>query len=84
MIDAICNHLREVGEAGEYEALIACIQQRRCHWNCVLHMQFFSIIEVSYALHMRAIGTELAFNKQNSHFKSAKPIHAHVLKNGSD
>ncbi|KAK8506777.1 hypothetical protein V6N13_065899 [Hibiscus sabdariffa] len=71
MIDAICNHLR-----GDYEAFIACIQQLRCHWNCVLHMQqFFSITEISYTLHMRAIGTELAFNKQNSYFKSAKPIH---------
>ncbi|KAA3453303.1 2OG-FeII_Oxy_2 domain-containing protein [Gossypium australe] len=51
MIDSLCHHLREVGEVGEYEAVIACIQQRRCHWNPVLHMQqYFSIAEVSYAL----------------------------------
>ncbi|KAK9029031.1 hypothetical protein V6N11_026160 [Hibiscus sabdariffa] len=49
----------------------------------VAPVPFFSIVEVSYALHMRAIGTKLAFNKQHSHFKSAKSIHAHVLKNGS-
>ncbi|XVF85550.1 hypothetical protein PTKIN_Ptkin17bG0126200 [Pterospermum kingtungense] len=51
MIDSLCHHLREVGEAGEYEAVISCIQQRRCNWNPVLHMQqYFSVAEVSYAL----------------------------------
>ncbi|XWS69463.1 hypothetical protein CRYUN_Cryun04dG0181200 [Craigia yunnanensis] len=51
MIDSLCHHLREVGDVGEYEAVIACIQQRRCNWNPVLHMQqYFSVAEVSYAL----------------------------------
>ncbi|KAL1112993.1 hypothetical protein V6Z11_D02G161800 [Gossypium hirsutum] len=51
MIDSLCQHLREVGEVGEYEAVIACIQQRRSNWNPVLHMQqYFSVAEVSYAL----------------------------------
>ncbi|KAL4278362.1 hypothetical protein GQ457_03G026730 [Hibiscus cannabinus] len=67
IIDAICNHLCEVGEAGEYEALIACIQQRRCHWNCVLHMQqFFSITEVSYALQ------QVAWRRRQMHHDHAK------------
>ncbi|KAK8579564.1 hypothetical protein V6N12_069885 [Hibiscus sabdariffa] len=67
MIDAICNHLREVGEAGEYEALIACIQQRRCHWNSVLHMQqFFSITEVSYALQ------QVAWRRRQMHYDHEK------------
>ncbi|XWS34362.1 hypothetical protein CRYUN_Cryun21dG0032800 [Craigia yunnanensis] len=51
MIDSLCHHLRDVGEVGEYEAVIACIQQRRCNWNPVLHMQqYFPVAEVSYAL----------------------------------
>ncbi|GMI83449.1 hypothetical protein like AT1G14710 [Hibiscus trionum] len=67
MIDAICNHLREVGEAGEYEAFIACIQQRRCHWNSVLHMQqFFSINEVSYALQ------QVAWRRRQMHYDHVK------------
>ncbi|XP_071926442.1 RNA demethylase ALKBH10B-like isoform X3 [Coffea arabica] len=51
IIDALCHHLRVVGEPGEYDGVIGCIQQRRCNWNSVLHMQqYFSVNEVAYAL----------------------------------
>lgn len=51
IIDSLCHHLRVVGEPGEYDLVISCIQQRRCNWNPVLHMQqYFSVSEVLYAL----------------------------------
>lgn len=50
IIDALCHHLRMMGEPGEYEGVIGCIQQRRCNWNSVLYMQqYFSVAEVVYA-----------------------------------
>lgn len=51
IIDSLCHHLRSVSEPGEYDGVIGCIQQRRCNWNPVLHMQqYFSVAEVMYAL----------------------------------
>ncbi|RAL48058.1 hypothetical protein DM860_017849 [Cuscuta australis] len=51
IIDAMCHHLRMLGEPGEYEGVIGCIQQRRCNWNSVLYMQqYFSVAEVVYEL----------------------------------
>ncbi|TXG57129.1 hypothetical protein EZV62_018442 [Acer yangbiense] len=51
IIDSLCHHLRSVGEPGEYDQVISCIQQRRCNWNPVLHMQqYFSVGEVLIAL----------------------------------
>lgn len=51
IIDSLCNHLRTVGEPGEYDMVVNCIQQRRCNWNPVLHMQqYFSVGEVLFAL----------------------------------
>ncbi|KAL5763016.1 hypothetical protein ACOSP7_019280 [Xanthoceras sorbifolium] len=51
IIDSLCHHLRSVGEPGEYDLVISCIQQRRCNWNPVLHMQqYFSVGEVLFAL----------------------------------
>lgn len=51
IIDVLCHHLRVVGEPGEYDGVIGCVQQRRCNWNPVLHMQqYFSVNEVVYAL----------------------------------
>ncbi|XP_022978263.1 uncharacterized protein LOC111478296 isoform X1 [Cucurbita maxima] len=51
IIDALCHHLRAVGEPGEYDVVIGCIQQRRCNWTPVLHMQqYFSVAEVMFAL----------------------------------
>ncbi|KAG6405508.1 hypothetical protein SASPL_133098 [Salvia splendens] len=51
IIDALCHHLRAVGEPGEYDGVIGSVQQRRCNWNPVLHMQqYFSVADVVYAL----------------------------------
>lgn len=51
IIDALCHHLRTVGEPGEYDGVIGSIQQRRCNWNPILHMQqYFSVADVVYAL----------------------------------
>ncbi|KAL0409050.1 UNVERIFIED_CONTAM: RNA demethylase ALKB [Sesamum radiatum] len=51
IIDALCHHLRTVGDPGEYDGVIGSIQQRRCNWNPILHMQqYFSVAEVVYAL----------------------------------
>ncbi|KAG8382668.1 hypothetical protein BUALT_Bualt05G0101200 [Buddleja alternifolia] len=66
MIDALCHHLQAVGEPGEYGGVIGCIQQRRCNWSPILHMQqYFSVAEVVYALQQvgwrrqqRAVGFE--------------------------
>ncbi|XP_021292693.1 uncharacterized protein LOC110422952 isoform X5 [Herrania umbratica] len=67
IIDSLCHHLREVGEVGEYEPVIACIQQRRCNWNPVLHMQqYFSVAEVSYALQ------QVAWRRRQRHYDQGK------------
>ncbi|KAJ6898996.1 hypothetical protein NC652_025485 [Populus alba x Populus x berolinensis] len=51
IIDSLCHHLRAVGEPGEYDLVVGCIQQRGCNWNHVLHMQqYFSVGEVVAAL----------------------------------
>ncbi|KAD2393448.1 hypothetical protein R6Q59_012255 [Mikania micrantha] len=51
IIDSLCHHLKSVGEQGDYDGVIGSIQQRRCNWNPVLHMQqYFSIAEVLNAL----------------------------------
>ncbi|XP_075481598.1 LOW QUALITY PROTEIN: RNA demethylase ALKBH10B [Primulina tabacum] len=51
IIDALCYHMQSVGEPGEYDGVMGCIQQRRCNWNAVLHMQqYFSVADVIYAL----------------------------------
>ncbi|KAJ4825226.1 hypothetical protein Tsubulata_022367 [Turnera subulata] len=51
IIDSLCHHLRLVGEPGEYDLVIGYVQQRRCNWNHVLHMQqYFSVAEVVLAL----------------------------------
>ncbi|XP_065856257.1 RNA demethylase ALKBH10B [Euphorbia lathyris] len=56
IIDSLCHHLRAVGEPGEYDVAIGCIQQRRCNWNPVLHMQqYFSVGEVIFALQQAAL-----------------------------
>lgn len=51
IIDSLCHHMCIVSEPGEYDAVLNCIQQRRCNWNPVLHLQqYFSVAEVTYAL----------------------------------
>ncbi|PON60835.1 Alpha-ketoglutarate-dependent dioxygenase AlkB-like [Parasponia andersonii] len=67
MIDSLCHHLRAVGEPGEYDGVIGCIQQRRCNWNPVLHMQqYFSVAEVMYALQ------QVAWRRQQRHYEPVK------------
>ncbi|KAF4347978.1 RNA demethylase ALKBH10B [Cannabis sativa] len=67
MIDSLCHHLRAVGEPGEYDVVIGSIQQRRCNWNPVLHMQqYFSVAEVMYALQ------QVAWRKQQRHYDPVK------------
>ncbi|KAK1423631.1 hypothetical protein QVD17_18937 [Tagetes erecta] len=51
IIDSMCHHLKSLGEGREYDEVIGCIQQRRCNWSPVLHMQqYFSVAEVLHAL----------------------------------
>ncbi|CAK9176618.1 unnamed protein product [Ilex paraguariensis] len=67
IIDALCNHLRVTGEPGEYDGVVGCIQQRRCNWNPVLHMQqYFSVTEVLYALQ------QVSWRRQQRYFEPAK------------
>ncbi|XP_044493278.1 RNA demethylase ALKBH10B-like [Mangifera indica] len=51
IIDALCQHLRTVGESGEYDLVLNHIQNRRSNWSQVLHMQqYFSVGDVLFAL----------------------------------
>ena len=51
IIDAMCDHLKGVGDHGEYDGVIGCLQQRRVNWYPVLHLQqFFSVSEVVHSL----------------------------------
>ncbi|XP_024540325.1 uncharacterized protein LOC112340445 [Selaginella moellendorffii] len=51
IIDALCQHLQMSGSPGEYDLVVACIQQRRFSWNPILHMQhYYSVAEVLMAL----------------------------------
>lgn len=55
IIDGLCHHLRTISEPGEYDAVVGCIQQRRCNWNAVLYMQqYFPITEVMQTLKQAA------------------------------
>ncbi|KAJ6351101.1 hypothetical protein OIU78_007097 [Salix suchowensis] len=66
IIDSLCHHLRVVGEAGEYDLVVGCIQQRRSNWNHVLHMQqYFSVGEVIVALQQAALRRQQ--QQQNHH-----------------
>ncbi|KAI8538799.1 hypothetical protein RHMOL_Rhmol09G0131400 [Rhododendron molle] len=63
MVDSLCHHLRLVGDPGEYYWVIGCVQQRRCNWSPVLHMQqYFSVAEVMYALQ------QVAWRRQQNRF----------------
>ncbi|KAG2701752.1 hypothetical protein I3760_06G058300 [Carya illinoinensis] len=67
IIDSLCHHMRTVGNLGEYDNVIGCIQQRRCNWNPVLHMQqYFSVAEVVYALQ------QVAWRRQQRHSETLK------------
>ncbi|GKU96439.1 hypothetical protein SLEP1_g9675 [Rubroshorea leprosula] len=69
IIDSVCSHLRTIGEPGEYDAVLACIQQRRSNWSPVLHLQqYYSVAEVTHALH------QAGFKRQQTqrHFDQVK------------
>lgn len=57
IIDSLCHHLKSSSEnGGDYDEVIGSIQNRRCNWNAVLHMQqYFSVAEVVYALQQVAL-----------------------------
>ncbi|XP_020573266.1 uncharacterized protein LOC110019780 [Phalaenopsis equestris] len=56
IIDALVHHIRLMGEPGEFEHAIGCIQQRRCNWTPVIYMQhYFSIGDVLLALHQAGL-----------------------------
>ncbi|KAL5708358.1 hypothetical protein ACHQM5_019160 [Ranunculus cassubicifolius] len=79
IIDCLCNHLRAIGEPGEYDVLMGCVQQRRVTWNPVLHMQqFFSIAEVTYALQQTAWKTQ-----QQKNFDKVKVSEKEFKRSGS-
>ncbi|KAG1358779.1 RNA demethylase ALKBH10B [Cocos nucifera] len=67
IIDSLLHHLRAIGEPGEYDSVVGFIQQRRCSWNPVLHLQqYFSVADVAYALQ------QIAWRKQQRHFDHPK------------
>ncbi|XP_010241461.1 PREDICTED: uncharacterized protein LOC104586031 [Nelumbo nucifera] len=77
IIDSLCHHLRSIGEPGEYDVVIGCIQQRRCNWNPVLHMQqYFSVAEVMFQLQ------QAAWRRQQRHFDQMKITEKDFKKNG--
>ncbi|KAK1385305.1 RNA demethylase ALKBH10B [Heracleum sosnowskyi] len=51
IIDSLCDHLKGIGDQGEYDAVIGSLQLRRVNWYPVLHLQhFFSVSEVAQSL----------------------------------
>ncbi|PIA63907.1 hypothetical protein AQUCO_00201312v1 [Aquilegia coerulea] len=67
IIDSLCHHFRSTSEPGEYDLVMSYIQQRRCNWNPVLHMQqYFSIADITFALQ------QAAWKKQQRHFDKVK------------
>ncbi|KAA8529874.1 hypothetical protein F0562_034522 [Nyssa sinensis] len=67
IIDSLCHHLKLIGEPGEYDGVMHCVQQRRCNWNPVLHMQqYFSVAEVLYALQ------QVTWRRQQRYFNPVK------------
>ncbi|XP_037495703.1 RNA demethylase ALKBH10B [Jatropha curcas] len=73
IIDSLCHHLRAVGEPGEYDLVVGCIQQRRCNWNAVLHMQqYFSVGEVILALQQVALRKQQQQQQQRYYYDQNK------------
>jgi len=78
IIDSLCQHLRVVGEPGEYDMVVGAIQQRRCNWTQVLLMQqYFSVSEVVYALQ------QVAWRRQQRFVDPAKAGSKEFRKFGS-
>lgn len=82
IIDALCNHLRSVGEAGEYESVLACVQQRRYYWISILQMQhYYSVADVALALQQVASAKKHRNRYKNGALRSSQaPVQ---LKNAS-
>ncbi|KAK1301292.1 hypothetical protein QJS10_CPB12g01599 [Acorus calamus] len=76
IIDSLVHHLRTTGEPGEYEMVMGCVQQRRCNWTPVLHMQqYFPVAEVVFALQ------QVAWRKQQQRqFEHPKGVAEKELK----
>ncbi|KAL3502120.1 hypothetical protein ACH5RR_036569 [Cinchona calisaya] len=84
IIDALCHHLRLVGEPGEYDGLISCVQQRRCNWNPVLHMQqYFSVNEVLYALQQVGLRRSQHQQQQRGVFEGTGKVVKEYRRGGS-
>ncbi|KAK6146684.1 hypothetical protein DH2020_020553 [Rehmannia glutinosa] len=48
IIEALCCHLKAVGEPGEYDSVLGSIEQIRSSWDPILRRQRFSVAEVGY------------------------------------
>ncbi|KAI4304673.1 hypothetical protein MLD38_040149 [Melastoma candidum] len=56
IIDCLAHHLLVTGNPGEYDAVLASINLRRCNWTSVLYMQqYFPISDVAYELKQAAL-----------------------------
>ncbi|CAN1312672.1 RNA demethylase ALKBH10B [Linum perenne] len=74
IIDALCQHLRAVGEPGDYDLAIGCIQQRRYNWTPVLHMQqYFSVGEVVFSLQQAVLRRQQQQQQQQNRYYSDQP-----------
>ncbi|XP_034922091.1 RNA demethylase ALKBH10B isoform X1 [Populus alba] len=83
IIDSLCHHLRAVGEAGEYDLVVGCIQQRRSNWNHVLHMQqYFSVGEVIVALQQVVLRRQQ--QQQQNHHHQQRFYYDHGKVGGRD
>ncbi|KAF8015551.1 hypothetical protein BT93_H1162 [Corymbia citriodora subsp. variegata] len=72
IIDGLCHHLRTISEPGEYDAVLGCIQQRRCNWNAVLYMQqYYPVTEVMQTLN------KAAWRRQQHQQQHHQPHHQH-------
>ncbi|KAL8143128.1 hypothetical protein V2J09_016160 [Rumex salicifolius] len=61
IIDALCNHITQIGACAEYEAVFAAIHRRRLNWIPVLQMQkYFSISDVALELRKAAAAAKNA------------------------
>ncbi|XP_044487757.1 RNA demethylase ALKBH10B-like [Mangifera indica] len=79
IIDALCHHLRAVGEGGEYDLVMSYIQNRRSHWSQVLHMQqYFPVGDVLYALQQVTWKKQPRFFEPFSYNKNSKRSSGYV------
>lgn len=75
IIDGLCHHLRTISEPGEYDAVLGCIQQRRCNWNTVLYMQqYFPVAEVMQTLKQAAWRRQQQQQQQQHNLRHARPF----------